>query len=92
MKFKAQIWEINFLGPGKEKGRVEGGERGGVVSSRRSVFPNGWLDKKRGILAPSEGARKEQYKIYLKVTVQGLASPPQAQVWKSLVTGVTQQN
>ena len=49
VKFKAQIWEINFLGPGKEKGRVEGGERGGVASSRRSVFPNGWLDKKRGI-------------------------------------------
>ena len=27
VKFKAQIWEINFLGPGKEKGRQERGER-----------------------------------------------------------------
>ena len=33
VKFKAQIWEINFLGPGKEKGKVEGGERGGVLPS-----------------------------------------------------------
>ncbi len=84
MKFKAQIWEINFLGPGKEKGRGEGGERGSVLPSvglsKRLVGQekkHRWA-RKSPIMAPSEGARKEQYKIYLKVYCSrlGLHPPP----------------
>ena len=61
-----------------------------MASSRRSVFPNGWLDKKHRwaskspTLAATEGALKHSTKYIFEGYCSRLGLPPHAQLWKSL--------